>query len=800
MSIVNNILNKVDLNTTKYTEKLRKMGRDTKKQSKGIGQDFAAMGAAWKSAIAAIATGAMAGAVSKELIATEKSVAAFIESTGSLADARAQFEMLQQAARDTIQPFDALKAAALDLRRNGIEPTAAQLKTFSQIAYSSGQSLETVAGAFTGVLRGNYRGLQQLGITAKDTGDTLVLTYKGVTTEIQKNTGALAGYFSEIGRQNDGALEYLQSGLTGAVNQMENAWGDFYRAIGESGLGDLFRDMVRDAATSLDEITAWINDNKEPIRAFFQDISDSWREIKKVTTQVFDDITDTVNDFWESSGLAAVTGTGNMIDALSQLFNFARAGFLQVMKYANLAWAGIRGIKDIGAASFEGVLTAIKTGSLAEGQKVIENAIISAAESSEEIIRIYDNATDDLFGDIKKNLDRIKEARLGYEDLKPGETFNYRTWEQGGAPKSREFGQQTTTTTTTTTTGKGGGGKAAPKPEKDGWPEYFAGVKALAKNGYTAVEKLRAEHEERIQELNRQFAESNSATEAEYDAAKKVIDDDYMRQFREQQQEARDFLRDMRADETDAIDAEYRERLERLRLYHEQGFLLEAEYQQGLADIRKDYEKKRDATKTALPPEVKKETESLREIAGGVNTLSDAFGNLTQGMSESSASYKALFALQKSFAVASATVNAFAAWIEALNTTPFIPAGLAAYANAVALTTGIIGQLQSVTMHDKGGRIPAGGLGIVGEYGPEIVEGPAQVTSRRKTAELARGAMAGGDVTVNLYEDASRAGQTESETAGDGERIINIFVSNIRRGGRMAAALENTYQIRRYGA
>lgn len=791
MSIVNNILNKVDLNTTKYTEKLRKMGRDTKKQSKGIGQDFAAMGAAWKSAIAAIATGAMAGAVSKELIATEKSVAAFIESTGSLADARAQFEMLQQAARDTIQPFDALKAAALDLRRNGIEPTAAQLKTFSQIAYSSGQSLETVASAFTGVLRGNYRGLQQLGIKAQDTGDRLVLTYKGVTTEIKKNTGALAEYFDEIGRQNDGALEYLQSGLTGAVNQMENAWGDFYRAIAESGLGDLFRDMVRDAATSLDDITAWINDNREPIRAFFQDISDSWREIKKVTTQVFDDITDTVNDFWESSGLAAVTGTGNMIDALSQLFNFARAGFLQVMKYANLAWAGIRGIKDIGAASFEGVLTAIKTGSLAEGQKVIENAIVNAAESSEEIIRLYDNATDDLFNHISDNLRKIREARLGYADIKPGETFNYRSWEKGGENAPREFGQQTAAG------GKRGGGKSAPKPEKDGWPEYFAGVKALAKNGYTAVEKLRAEHGERIQELNRQFAESNSASDAEYAAAKKIIDDDYMRQFREQQQEARDFLRDMRADETEAIDAEYRERLERLRLYHEQGFLLEAEYQQGLADIRKDYDKKRDE---AQSKKGKKETESLRDIAGGVNTLSDAFSNLTEGMSESSASYKALFALQKSFAVASATVSAFAAWMDALDTKPFIPAGLAAYANAVALTTGIIGQLRSVTMHDKGGRIPAGGLGIVGEYGPEIIEGPAQVTSRRKTAELARGAIAGGDVTVNLYEDASRAGQTESETAGDGERIINIFVSNIRRGGRMATALENTYQIRRYGA
>lgn len=790
MSIVNNILNKVDLNTTKYSEKLRKMGRDTKKQSKGIGQDFAAMGAAWKSAIAAIATGAMAGAVSKELIATEKSVAAFIESTGSLADARAQFELLQQAARDTIQPFDALKAAALDLRRNGIEPTAAQLKTFSQIAYSSGQSLETVASAFTGVIQGNYRGLKQLGITAKDTGDTLVLTYKGVTTEIKKNTGALAEYFDEIGRQNDGALEYLQSGLTGAVNHMENAWGDFTRAIAESGLGDLFRDMVRDAASSLDDITAWINDNREPIREFFKTITESWDSIVTATKDSVKIVKDTVNDLWESSGLAAATGTNNMIDALSQFFNFARAGFLEVAKWATNAWTAIRGgFQAVG----EGIGNWLGGGEFGTAYNRVLN---QAADQIGKDTANFNATIKTYHAEISKNLQRLADVNLGYNDLKPGEVFNYRSWEQGGAPESREFGQQTTAG------GKRGGGgrKSAPKPEKDGWPEYFAGVKALAKNGYTAVEKLRAEHGERIQELNRQFAESNSASDAEYLAAKKIIDDDYMRQFREQQQEARDFLRDMKNDELADLDNEYRERLERLRLYHEQGLLLESEYQQGLADIRKDYEKKRDETKTALPPEVKKETESLRDIAGGVNTLSDAFSNLTQGMSESSASYKALFALQKSFAVASATVNAFAAWIEALNTKPFIPAGIAAYANAVALTTGIIGQLQSVTMHDKGGRIPAGGLGIVGEYGPEIVEGPAQVTSRRKTAELARGAIAGGDVTVNLYEDASRAGQTESETAGDGERIINIFVSNIRRGGRMATALENTYQIRRYGA
>ncbi|MBD2783695.1 hypothetical protein ID858_11525 [Xenorhabdus sp. DI] len=39
--------------------------------------------------------------------------------------------------------------------------------------------------------------------------------------------------------------------------------------------------------------------------------------------------------------------------------------------------------------------------------------------------------------------------------------------------------------------------------------------------------------------------------------------------------------------------------------------------------------------------------------------------------------------------------------------------------------------------HDRGGYIPAGKFGLVGEHGPELINGPARVTSRRQTAALA---------------------------------------------------------------
>lgn len=795
MGIVNNILNLVDLNTTKYSKKLQGMRRDTKNAAKGIAGSFSSIGSAWKGAIAAIAAGALSGAITKELQATEKSVAAFIQSTGSVADARAQFEMLQQAARDTIQPFDSLKAAAIELRKNGLQPSAEQLKTFSQIAYGTGQSLETVSKAFTGTIQGNLRGLRQLGITAQDNGETLLLTYKGATTEIQKNTAALSAYFETIGKENEGVLDYLQGGVTGALNHMENAWGDFYRSIAESGFGDLVTHAIRDIAGSLDDITAWINDNREPIKAFFTTITESWDSIVTATKDSVKAVKDTVNDLWESSGLAAATGANNMIDALSQFFNFARAGFLEVAKWATNAWTALKGgFQAVG----EGIGNWLGGGEFGTAYNRVLN---QAADQIGKDTENFNGTIKTYHKEISENLRRLAEANLGYRDPKPGETFNYRSWEQGqnGAAAGFDF-----PAAGKTGGGKSGGGRAAKaaKAAEDTWRKYFEGILRIQKDGYSSAERLRAEHSERLEELEREFAASSVATEAERLAARETLEQDYQRKMKALREEAAEFLRSIGQTEESRVTEQYRKDLEKLDKYHEDALISEAEYQEKRAALIAEFQKEREkAAEKSGGFLSDKDKEQVEQFSGAMTSLSDAFSNLTQGLSESSASYKALFAIQKSFAIASATANAIVAWTDALTTTPFFPAGLAAYANAVALTTNIIGQLRGLSMHDAGGKIPAGQLGIVGEKGPELVAGPASVTSRRRTAALAQESVSSsGDVTVNLYEDASRAGQAESETAGDGERVINIFISNIRKGGQAARALESTYQLRRYGA
>lgn len=778
MSIINTITNLVDLNTTKYSKKLKAMKADTKNATKSMGSSFAGIGSAWKAAIAAVATGALTGAITKELKATETAVASFISTAGGVTEARAQFEMLQQAARDTIQPFDALKAVALDLRKNGIQATAEQLKTFSQIAYGTGQSLETVGRAFTATIQGRYKALNQLGIVAQDNGAKIALTYKGITTEIDKNSEALGDYFKKIGQQNEGVLDYLQGGITGALNQLENAWGDFYRALAESGLGKLISDAVRTAADALDGLTSWINTNRPYFESFFNQVREGFGAIADAVKQTVAAGLKYVEQFFDNSTDETKTGLSNIGLFLSQFFNFARAGFMNyVAKPAAVAWESLKGGFK-GAGDYLGTL--LYTGDLDEASKSYNRSLNRTADAIAQTTKEWDTAIRFQIEEIDKNRTELeRKLREPIDTNTPAVTMEPVQFK----------------------TGKGAGGKAG-KAQEDAWASYIGKIQQMQRDAYGDLEKLRADYNDSIAELMEAYKNSTVATEEDLANARAVIDADYLTKYKQLTAEAQEFLRGIRGDELEQIEAEYTEKLEKLQKFHEDQLISETEFLEARDKLRKDFEKSQ-ATAKANKNQffTAEDLENLQTFSDGLSTLGDAFGNLTANMSQSSGAYKAMFAIEKSFAIASATANAIVAWSKALGTAPNWYVALANYAQAVALTTGIISQISSLTMHDKGGSIPAGGLGIVGEYGPELIQGPATVTSRKQTADLARQAVnGGGSVTVNLYENAEKAGQVDQSEGIAGERIINIFVSNIRKGGQIARTLESTYQVKRFGA
>ena len=777
MSVVNNILNMVKLNTTDYNKKLQKMKKDTKRDTKSIGSSFSSMASAWKAALVGIASASLVSSVKKELEATERSVAGFISSFGGVDQARAQFEMLQQAARDTIQPFDSLQTAAMNLKRNGVQPTADMLKTFSQIAYGTGQSLDTVTNAFTSSMQGRYKALNQLGITAQDQGSKLALTYKGVTTTIDKSAESLHKYFETVGKENEGVLDYLQSGMTGALNHLDNAWGDFIRAIGESGLGDLIVKIVRDVATAMDGITAWINKNSPYIRGFFQGLIEGWDAVYQGVKSALDAAYDYISDFFDDSEKESKTGLSNIGLFLSNFFEFARAGFLKyVAKPAAEAWIALKG--GFRGAS-EWLAELAYTGDFDKAADAYNDVINETSNEMLENTRIMNRAIDLQFDEIEKKTQRIKDE-LKKDPVKAPTVPTFKALSLGGSS---------------------GGSKGA-RAEADNWAKYYDKVKDIAKNSLSDLRKLEARHNEQLAELDEEFKKSRLATESEYLNAKKIINDEYMRQYKDIQKQSQDFLKDIYDDDVVNLQDTYRAKLELLDQYHDESLVSEEDYLKAREKLYTDYTAELTKIEKKSKGSVLSEddVENLEHFHDAMDSMSDAFSNLTQGLNESSASYKALFTIQKSFAVASATVKAALAWMTALSESKTWYEALANYAAAISLTTSIISQLKSVSMHDKGGYIKGGQLGIVGEYGPEIVRGPASVTSRKDTAAMARASMGGSSVTVNLYEDRAKAGQVEQSSTQDGEQIINIFVSNIRKGGQIAQTMESTYALRRYGA
>lgn len=363
--------------------------------------------------------------------------------------------------------------------------------------------------------------------------------------------------------------------------------------------------------------------------------------------------------------------------------------------------------------------------------------------------------------------------------------------------------------------GKGAGGKgrgAAQKQARDTWTAYYQSLLKEQEKTLPKALQIEANHVRELEKLYEVYNANSNVSYEQFLNAKRLIDENYQKQKQELEKQAQEFLDGIFESETAKLTQKYNDQLEKLKEYHDAGLIEEDRYQMALQEVRAKYEddlseaedKKLDKDKKKAQKKAmenfwggKEGVKSMEAVQSGLNSISTAFSNLTSNMDKNSGAYKALFAVQKSFAFATASIDAVNAWIKALNDPTAVtwPQKLANYASAVATTTAAIGQLMSISMHDKGGNIPAGQYGIVGEIGPELVRGPASVTSRKDTADLLS---RNSDVTVNLIEDRSRAGQVSDRETDEG-RIIDICVANIRRGGDLADAVSHTYGLSRQG-
>lgn len=162
-----------------------------------------------------------------------------------------------------------------------------------------------------------------------------------------------------------------------------------------------------------------------------------------------------------------------------------------------------------------------------------------------------------------------------------------------------------------------------------------------------------------------------------------------------------------------------------------------------------------------------------------IGALGNVFGRLSSIAEEGSKEAETLFYINQAIALAETIVNTELAATKAMG-----QAGLFGISASTAIramgyaSAGIIAGTTISGAYDEGGQIPNGKVGIVSEYGDELVngvlvKGPANVTGRKDTERImsGEGATAGSPV-INVYPIAGTT--AEISTRSDGQVDVRM--------------------------
>ncbi|HCO8614342.1 TPA: hypothetical protein OB849_000271 [Escherichia coli] len=220
--------------------------------------------------------------------------------------------------------------------------------------------------------------------------------------------------------------------------------------------------------------------------------------------------------------------------------------------------------------------------------------------------------------------------------------------------------------------------------------------------------------------------------------------------------------------------------------YRQLGVLGEQEYQNTLTAIQKTASMRRQQI-------IKDEADTLfnnqQQLIG---SFGDFFGELagviSDGAGEQNAAYRALFAVQKGFVLASAALSLQKALAEA-NALPF-PANLPAYAQAMSAGTQILSAIRGIAFGGgryNGGAVGAGNLYRVGEHGkPELFQTnngrQYMIPGENGRVIPGRDIGGGGGITMNnTFNIQANNGWTEQDSKALQQTIENTAMRLMQR-------------------
>lgn len=204
---------------------------------------------------------------------------------------------------------------------------------------------------------------------------------------------------------------------------------------------------------------------------------------------------------------------------------------------------------------------------------------------------------------------------------------------------------------------------------------------------------------------------------------------------------------------------------------------------------------------------------STMALMAAMGTVQNVLGTFASASADASAAQKAAFVAQKALAIAQIIIYTELAAAQAMaipgdvtkvvglslasfiRATGYASAGLVAAQAIGSLATGGKSSGGGTQMYDTGGYIPYNRVGIVGEYGPELVQGPAHVTGRGNSAsKLDGGAAPAQGLSVTLapvIQVSAQPGATQNDAKLVANTVNSLFTDFMNKAIRPQGQLDN---------
>ncbi|MDX8160982.1 hypothetical protein [Acinetobacter pittii] len=244
--------------TGKYTEAFRNAEKTTKSSIANITNSISSMKVAWGAVGAAVSLAS--GLMASKLVAVQREFdvlnAGLITATKSSKDAKIAFDALSQFAKETPYGLSQAVEAFNKLVNLGLTPSEQALMSYGNTASAMGKDLMQLIEAVADASTFEFERLKEFGIKSKQEGDKVKFTFQGVTTEVKKNASDIEQYLIKLGEnQFAGAMSERMNTLDGDIAGLEDSWNSLWLSVSQSGVGDLIRVGIQNAATSIDDLT-----------------------------------------------------------------------------------------------------------------------------------------------------------------------------------------------------------------------------------------------------------------------------------------------------------------------------------------------------------------------------------------------------------------------------------------------------------------------------------------------------------------------------------------------------------------